>query len=171
MASPPAATGGLYPFDCSTIRNSGEYEKDGLSYGSFGNPTVYMQSATSGVGLCPNDDIFLVHGIATQNASSRFPRQPAAIPSCEVTSPPSVNIADLNLGLRTGRRWPRTMLPLRTVIDCHWLSSLRDSQINLAVVAVIVYQSDSTRHPGLGDATCRSGACTRPATAEITTAL
>jgi hypothetical protein len=144
MASPPAATGGLYPFDCSTIRNSGEYEKDGLSYGSFGNPTVYMQSATSGVGLCPNDDIFLVHGVATQNASARFPRQPAAIPSCDVTSPPSVNIADLNLGLRTGRRWPRATLPFCTAIGCHWLSFLRESQSNLAVIAVILCQIDGT---------------------------
>jgi hypothetical protein len=42
--------GVLYPFDCSTLDNSGEYHKDGMSYGSFGNPTVYMQ-----VGIEPSE--------------------------------------------------------------------------------------------------------------------
>jgi hypothetical protein len=94
--------GGLYPFDCSTLSNQGEYTKDGMSYGSFGNAAVYMQSATAGVGLLPIDDVFLVHGAATQRAVARYPR---AKNTCNVTTPPSIEIADLNLGLKRGRSY------------------------------------------------------------------
>lgn len=97
--------GTLYPFDCSTLDNSGEYQADGLSYGSFGNPTVYMRTQTTGVGLTPIDDIFLVHGVATQKAIKRYPRQPSSAAECAVTSPPSVQIEDLNLGIRTGEQY------------------------------------------------------------------
>ena len=48
VATGATVPGALYPFDCTTLDNSDEYKKDGLSYGAFGNPTVYMQSATSG---------------------------------------------------------------------------------------------------------------------------
>ena len=57
------------------------------------------------VGLTPVDDVFMIHAAATQQAVARQPRQPATAPACEVTSPPSVHIADRNLGIRTGERY------------------------------------------------------------------
>ena len=57
------------------------------------------------VGLTPVDDVFLLHAVATQKAIARQPRQPATAPSCEISSPPSVGIADLNLGVRTGETY------------------------------------------------------------------
>ena len=57
------------------------------------------------VGLTPVDDVFLLHAVATQKAIARQPRQPATAPSCEISSPPSVGIADLNLGVRTGEQY------------------------------------------------------------------
>jgi hypothetical protein len=50
--------------------------------GSFGNPAVYMQSATFGVGLLPLDDVFQIHGVSTQAALAVYPRGPN--PGCAV---------------------------------------------------------------------------------------
>ena len=59
-------------------------EKRGWRFlaGSFGNPAVYMQSATFGVGLLPLDDVFQIHGVSTQAALAVYPRGPN--PGCAV---------------------------------------------------------------------------------------
>ena len=71
-----------------------------MAFGSFGNPAVFMQSSSIGVGLLPLDDVFQIHGVATQSALAAYPRGPK--PGCAVTSPPSIEIADRNLGLAPG---------------------------------------------------------------------
>ena len=71
-----------------------------MAFGSFGNPAVFMQSSSIGVGLLPLDDVFQIHGVATQSALAAYPRGPN--PGCAVTSPPSIEIADRNLGLAPG---------------------------------------------------------------------
>eukprot|EP01043_Picozoa_sp_COSAG02_P061135 COSAG02_NODE_8146_length_2690_cov_3.119259_1_plen_740_part_00 len=109
--------GSLYPFSCSTIENQDEFETDGLSYGSFGNPAVYMQSATVGVGLLPLDDVFQIHGVATQSALPVYPRGPR--PGCAVTAPPSIQIADRNLGLHVGSTYTQEWAIYPTTQPCN----------------------------------------------------
>ena len=50
---------------------------------SYREECVYGQSDSSGVGLTPIDDVFLVHGAATQQALAKYPRHVG--PACEVT--------------------------------------------------------------------------------------
>ena len=83
--------------------NSTKVQSDGMVYGGgFGNPAVFMQSATVGIGLLPRDDVFLVHAYSTQSAIAQYPGAPAGKFGCRVTSPPSIQVADSNLGLAKG---------------------------------------------------------------------
>lgn len=109
--------GSLYPFSCSTLENQDEFVTDGLSYGSFGNPAVYMQSEPFGVGLLPLDDVFQIHGVATQSALAVYPRGPR--PGCAVTTPPSIQIADRNLGLHAGSSYIQEWAIYPTTQPCN----------------------------------------------------
>ena len=108
--------GALYPFSCSTLENQDEYETDGLSFGSFGNPAVFMQTADFGIGLLPLDDVFQIHSVGTQAALGVYPRGPN--PGCSVTSPGSIEIADRNLGLAPGSSYTQEWAIFPTTSGC-----------------------------------------------------
>lgn len=108
--------GALYPFSCTTRDNQDEYGTDGLSFGSFGNPAVFMQTADFGVGLLPLDDVFQIHSVGTQAALSVYPRGPE--PGCPVTAPGSIEIADRNLGLLPGASYTQEWAIFPTTSGC-----------------------------------------------------
>jgi hypothetical protein len=97
--------GSLYPYACSSL-NEQETTVDPkgprLHRGTFGNPTVHVQTAHGGVGLLPIDDVFELHAFGTQSAIAKAPGWPGDSAGCPVTSPPSLSLRDKYMALAAG---------------------------------------------------------------------
>ena len=63
--------------------------------GNHGNPTIHATVGGAGLGLVAIDDVFRVHASTTNNAMR-------GAAGCEVTSDPSITLADPNFGIPAG---------------------------------------------------------------------
>ena len=97
--------GALYEYSCNSL-NEQETSVDPkgprLHRGTFGNPTVHVQTARGGVGLLPIDDTFELHSYATQSAMAKSPGWDGGTAGCPVTSPPSLGLRDQYMALAAG---------------------------------------------------------------------
>ena len=97
--------GSLASYSCRSL-NEQETSVDPtgprLHRGTFGNPSVHVQSGVGGVGLLPLDDVTEVHAFLTQSAIAKTPGWPAGAEGCQVTSPPSLSMEDKYLALAAG---------------------------------------------------------------------
>lgn len=94
--------GAMYPYHCTSLNEQeASVDPNGprLHRGTQGNPSVHVQTTSGGVGMLPLDDVFELHGYATQAAMASPPGWPS---SCAVTSPPSISLRDKYLALGNG---------------------------------------------------------------------
>jgi hypothetical protein len=86
-------------FGCSNF-NPGPEAPYHLHRGTFGNPTVHVQTLDGGVGLIPLNDIFELHAYANQSALARPFHVTAPLPNepnhtaCGVSNPPTLSLTD-----------------------------------------------------------------------------
>ena len=88
--------GAYTPFSCTSLNEDqpfvdpkGGIELLRLHRGTFGNPSVHVQTLRGGVGLLPLDDVSEIQGYANQTAFAQLPRAPG---TCPVTSPPRIGL-------------------------------------------------------------------------------
>ena len=98
--------GAYTPFSCTSLNEDqpfvdpkGGIELLRLHRGTFGNPSVHVQTLRGGVGLLPLDDVSEIQGYANQTAFAQLPRAPG---TCPVTSPPRIGLHNRAFALAAG---------------------------------------------------------------------